>query len=125
MKRTGGKSRRKGYGFHKEPTLLHNPVLYMQSLAFADGAFLNDFQAPEEIYKLKVPGNADRMGRGNSAKVALDKAFQYQKARASLICLGRALGFEKQLEWYNLCQALTPEERNHSMGHSVGDSLTY
>ncbi|KAJ0100679.1 hypothetical protein J7T55_012537, partial [Diaporthe amygdali] len=150
-KRSSGRSRRKEYGFHEEPTLLHDPVLYMLSLAFADGAFLNDLQAPEEIYELKVPGNADRVvlpwkpewldrpvfravqGRGNSAKVALDKAFQYQKARASLIRLGRALGFEKQLEWYDLRrgsgkklnEALTPEERNHSMGHSVGDSSTY
>lgn len=39
MKRTGSKLRRKGYGFHKEPTLLYDPVLYIQSLAFVNGLF--------------------------------------------------------------------------------------
>ena len=46
IKRSGGKSRPKKYGFHEEDTLLHDPVLYMESLAFADEAFLNEFNGP-------------------------------------------------------------------------------
>ncbi|KAL1889914.1 hypothetical protein Sste5346_008641 [Sporothrix stenoceras] len=38
-KRTAGKSRPNKFGFHEENTLLRDPVLYMESLVFADGAF--------------------------------------------------------------------------------------
>ncbi len=119
IKRSAGKSRPKKYGFHEEDTLLHDPVLYMESIAFADMAFegLND---PDDIYGLVVPPGSDRFilpwkpewrdrpifralqGRGNNVSVALDKALQYKTARDCLIRLGRALGFEKQLEWYDL-----------------------
>ncbi|KXX74184.1 hypothetical protein MMYC01_210518, partial [Madurella mycetomatis] len=150
IKRSAGKSRPKKYGFHEEDTLLHDPVLYMESLAFADMAF-EDLNDPEDIYHLVVPPGSDRIilpwkpewrdrpifralqGRGNNVSVALDKALQYKKARDCLIRLGRALGFEKQLEWYDLRRgsskklhkALTPEEANQSMGHTLGDTTTY
>ena len=52
IKRSGGISKSKKYGFHEEDTLLHDPVLYMESLAFADEAFLNEFGVPEDIYLL-------------------------------------------------------------------------
>ena len=44
----------------------------------------------------------DVQGRGTNITVALNEAFRYTKARKGLIRLGRALGFEKQLEWYDL-----------------------
>lgn len=91
----------------------------MESLAFADMAFEN-LTDPEDIYHLVVPQGSDRIippwksewrdrpifqplqGRGNNVSMALNKPLQYKKARGCLICLGRALGFEKQLEWYHL-----------------------
>ncbi|KAK3933472.1 hypothetical protein QBC46DRAFT_434648, partial [Diplogelasinospora grovesii] len=150
-KRTAGKSRPKKFGFHEEDTLLRDPLLYIESLAFADGAFENDFKSPEHIYNLIVPADQPRLilpwkkewrdkpifrdiqGRGTNVTIALDRAFSYGTARKILIKLGRALGYEKMLEWYDLRRgsgkrinkALTPEERNHSMGHMLGDSSTY
>ncbi|KAK3940983.1 hypothetical protein QBC46DRAFT_407680 [Diplogelasinospora grovesii] len=61
-KRTAGKLKPKKYGFHEEDTLLRheedtllrNPILYMLSLTFADGAFKNDFKSLEDIYDLNV-----------------------------------------------------------------------
>ncbi|RXG41793.1 hypothetical protein VDGE_30545 [Verticillium dahliae] len=66
-------------------------------------------------------------------QVALDKALTYCKTRGDLIRLGRALGYAKKLEFYDLRrgsgkklnEALTPEERNKTMGHRLGDSSTY
>jgi hypothetical protein len=119
-KRTAGQSRPKRYGFHEENTLLRDPILYMESLAFADDAFDNGIKNPHDIYALSVPANQSRLilpwkpewrdkpifrdiqGRGKNITISLDKAFQYWKARMCLIRLGRAVGFEKQLEWYDL-----------------------
>jgi hypothetical protein len=41
-----------GYFFHEEDNLLRDPVLYMLSIAFADGAFKNmdDIKSPEDRY---------------------------------------------------------------------------
>jgi hypothetical protein len=61
MKQSGGKSRCKKYGFHEENTLLRDLILYMESLAFADGAFENDFKSPDEIYDLMVPSDQTRL----------------------------------------------------------------
>ena len=36
VKRSGGIIRVKKYGFHKEDILLYDPVLYIESLAFAN-----------------------------------------------------------------------------------------
>ncbi|KAK4148395.1 hypothetical protein C8A00DRAFT_47713 [Chaetomidium leptoderma] len=150
IKRSAGKSRPKKYGFHEEDTLLHDPVLYMESIAFADMAF-EALKDPEDIYHFVIPPGSDRIilswkpewrdrpifralqGRGNNVGVALDKALQYKTARDCLIGLGRAVGFEKQLEWYDLRRgsgkklhkALKPEEANQSMGHTLGDTTTY
>ncbi|RYP58605.1 hypothetical protein DL770_010392 [Monosporascus sp. CRB-9-2] len=138
IKRSAGKSRPKKFGFHEEDTLLHDPILYMMSLAFADKAFANDFDGPEDIYNLVVRPGSDRIilpwkpkwrgrpvfqdiqGRGDDVIINVDKAFAYAKARKYLIRLGRSLGFEKQLEWYDLRRgsgkklhkALAPEESN-------------
>ena len=35
--------------------------MYMLALAFADNAFKNDFTGPEDIYKLIVPPETDRI----------------------------------------------------------------
>ncbi|KAI5917140.1 hypothetical protein F4810DRAFT_705126 [Camillea tinctor] len=123
MKRSAGISKPRKYGFHEEDTLLHDPVLYMESLAFADGAFSTEFHGLKDIYRLVIPRQNNRMvlpwkpewqeryvfrdtqNLDGSILVNLDKAFQYGKARKYLIRLGRALGFEKQLEWYDLRRA--------------------
>ena len=41
--------------------LVCNPVMYMLALAFVDNAFENDFTGPEDIYKLIVPPETDRI----------------------------------------------------------------
>lgn len=120
MKRTAGVSKPKKYGFHEEDTLLHDPVLYIESLAFADGAFLSEFASLKDIYDMVIPWQRNRIilpwkyewqerhvfrdaqQVDGDVIIALDKAFPYGKARKSLISLGRALGYEKQLEWYDL-----------------------
>lgn len=119
-KRSAGKSTPKKYGFHEEDTLLHDPVLYMESIGFADKAFEDEIDGPEKIYELVVPPGSDRIilpwkpewrerpifrdvqGRGKCIIVAPERAFSYAKARKYLIRLGRALGYEKMLEWYDL-----------------------
>lgn len=119
-KRTAGKSRPTTFGFHEEDTLLRDPVLYITSLALADRAFENQFNSLADIYDLAVPAGQSRMilpwkeewrdrpifrdteGLGRSTTIALHRPFPYKKARQSLIKLGRALGYEKQLEWYDL-----------------------
>lgn len=60
-KRTVGKSRPNKFGFHEEDTLLRDPILYIEGLAFADGAFENNFKSPEEIYNLIVPADQPRL----------------------------------------------------------------
>ncbi|KAK3934868.1 hypothetical protein QBC46DRAFT_367938 [Diplogelasinospora grovesii] len=140
----GGKRARIGivdspnkFGFHKEDTLLRDPILYLQSLAFADGAFLDDFKGPENIYNLIVPPGQPRMvlkwkeewrdkpifrdiqGRGANMDIASDRTFTYSRARIILIKLGRALGYEKVLEWYDL------HRRSGKKLNNIGDSSTY
>ncbi|KAM9884307.1 hypothetical protein VDGL01_01468 [Verticillium dahliae] len=147
VKRSAGVSEKKVFGFHEEDTLLHDPVLHTLALAFADDAFLNGFSGPEQIYDLVVPPRSDRLRllwkrdwaerpifrTTEGLQMALDKALTYSKTRGHLIRLGRALGYAKKLEFYDLRrgsgkklnEALTPEERNKSMGHRLGDSSTY
>ncbi|KAM0267469.1 hypothetical protein ACHAQH_010106, partial [Verticillium albo-atrum] len=147
IKRSAGTSENKVFGFHEEDTLLHDPVLHTLSLALADDAFLNGFCNPEQIYDLVVPPQSDRLRLmwkedwrerpifrdTDDLQVALDKALTYCKTRGDLIRLGRALGYAKKLEFYDLRrgsgkklnEALTPEERNKTMGHRLGDSSTY
>lgn len=114
-KRTAGRSRPKQYGFHEEDTLLRDPILYIESLAWADRTIENDFRSPEDIYNLVVPLGQSRLilpwmkgwrnrpifrdtiGRGKDIVIALDRASRYGKAR-KLIRIGRVLGYEKLLE---------------------------
>jgi hypothetical protein len=60
IKKSAGKSRPKQYGFHEEDTPLHDPILYMESLAFTDMAF-EDLNDPNDIYNLVVPPDSDRI----------------------------------------------------------------
>ncbi|KAH7363524.1 hypothetical protein B0T11DRAFT_353822, partial [Plectosphaerella cucumerina] len=147
IKRSAGVSEKKTFGFHEEDTPFHDPVLHTLALAFADDAFLNDFSGPGQIYDLVVPAQSDRLRlmwktewaerpifrNTEGFQVALEEALTYSKTRGHLIRLGRALGYAKKLEFYDLRrgsgkklnEALTPEERNKAMGHRQGDSSTY
>ncbi|KAH6708579.1 hypothetical protein EV126DRAFT_331542 [Verticillium dahliae] len=116
VKRSAGVSEKKVFGFHEEDTLLHDPVLHTLALAFADDAFLNGFSGPEQIYDLVVPPRSDRLRllwkrdwaerpifrTTEGLQMALDKALTYSKTRGHLIRLGRALGYAKKLEFYDL-----------------------
>ncbi|KFA51963.1 hypothetical protein S40293_09489 [Stachybotrys chartarum IBT 40293] len=103
-----------------------------ENAAFADGAFLNEFSHPEQIYELEVPPGADRLRipwkddwRRRSIfrdmdglKMSFEKPLKYGKTRGHLIALGRALEYAKRLEFYDirrgsgrkLNEALNPEE---------------
>ncbi|KAI5465089.1 hypothetical protein BGZ63DRAFT_351240 [Mariannaea sp. PMI_226] len=136
-----GGSRKKIFGFREEDTLLHDPVPLMLSLAFADGAFFNEFSSPEQIYALAVPAHMDRVRipwkeewrRRPIFRDVDGLALKYYKARGHLIRVGRALGYAKKLEWYDirrgsgkrLHEDVTPEERNNTMDHRQGNSDTY
>ncbi|KXX73588.1 hypothetical protein MMYC01_210372, partial [Madurella mycetomatis] len=151
IKRSGGKSEPKEFAFREDDILIYDPIIPIIALAFADDAFINEFRDPEDIYKLVVPVNSDRLrlqwkeGWRNrpvfrdvedsekGIRVAVDKALKYQKERGHLIRLGRSIGLAKALKWYDLRrgsgkklnEALTPEERNKIMGHRQGDSRVY
>jgi len=60
-KQTAGKLRPKKFGFYEEDTLLRDPILYMESLAFANRAFKNDFKSPNDIYNLAVLAGQPRL----------------------------------------------------------------
>ena len=51
-KKTAGRSRPKKYGFNEEDVLLHDPILYIEGLAFADETFENDIQSLGDVYDL-------------------------------------------------------------------------
>ncbi|KAK3934110.1 hypothetical protein QBC46DRAFT_429032 [Diplogelasinospora grovesii] len=151
IKRSGGQSEPKQFAFREDDMLIYDPLIPIMALAFADQAFQNEFVGPEDIYKLVVPANSDRLrihwkdkwrkrpvfrdveDSEHGLQVALDKALQYPKERRHLIRLGRSIGLAKALEWYDLRrgsgkklnEALTPEERNKIMGHRQGDSRVY
>ncbi|KAK0701564.1 hypothetical protein B0T26DRAFT_681697 [Lasiosphaeria miniovina] len=151
IKRSGGESEPKEFAFREDDMLIYDPLIPIMGLAFADGAFVNEFKDPEEIYELVVPPNSDRLrlrwkeewrrrpvfrdveDSEEGIRIAVNKALKYQKERGHLVRLGRAIGLEKVLEWYDLRrgsgkklnEALTPEERNKIMGHRQGDSRVY
>lgn len=119
VKRSAGISEPKKFGFHEETTLLHDPVLHMMALALADGAFKNGFTDLEQVYGLVVPKDADRLRlvwkeewqnrpvfrdvvSAYGTRVSLEKALPYAKTRGHLIRLGRALGYAKKLEFYDI-----------------------
>ena len=59
IKRSGGKSESKEFGFCEEDMLLYDPPIPIMALAFADDAFVSECKTPEDIYKLVVPANPD------------------------------------------------------------------
>ncbi|KAH7304408.1 hypothetical protein B0I35DRAFT_328326, partial [Stachybotrys elegans] len=116
VKKSAGSSKILVFGFHEEHTLLHDPVLHMLALAFADGAFLNEFSSPEQIYEIEVPSHVDRVRIPWKAKwqdraifrsiegleVSASKALKYGRTRDDLVRLGRALGYAKILQFYDI-----------------------
>ena len=100
--------------------LIYDPLIPIMGLAFADGAVINEFKDPEEIYELVVPQNSDRLrlqwkeewlkrpmfrdveDSEDGIRTALNKALKYQKERGHLIRLSWSIGLAKVLEWYDL-----------------------
>ncbi|CAK7238221.1 hypothetical protein SEUCBS140593_010447 [Sporothrix eucalyptigena] len=120
IKRSGGASDPKQFAFREDDMLLYDPLIPVMALAFADDAFANTIKDPDAIYQLVVPANADRLrlpwkdewlGRPvfrtiepspQGTKVADQKALSYLQERKHLMRLGRSVGLEKTLEWYDL-----------------------
>lgn len=120
IKRAAGDSEPKKFAFREDDMLLYDPLIPALALAFSDGAFLNCFSTPEDIYKLKVPPNQDRLrllwkeewrkrpifrdtvATAYGSSISETKALSYDRERKHLIRLGRSTGFEKQLQWYDL-----------------------
>lgn len=42
-------------------TLLRDPILYIEGLAFADDAFENEIKIAEDVYNLTVPPDYNRL----------------------------------------------------------------
>ena len=99
-------------------------VTFMLNLELADRAFKDKLISLRDVYSLVVPPDTDRIRlqwhedwtqrpvfrdvertiRG--IRVSKTKALDYSKHRHHLIRLGRANGFEKNLEFYDLRRAL-------------------
>ncbi|OAA47109.1 hypothetical protein NOR_02745 [Metarhizium rileyi] len=117
IKRSGGESDPKHFAFREEYMLLYDPLIPIMAIAFADCAFLNIFTGPEDIYKLVVLANSDRLRlhwhgewlkrpvfrdveeSEQGLRVALDNVLVYSKEGRHLIRLGRSIGLAKALEW--------------------------
>lgn len=120
VKRTAGEKEPKVFAFREDDMLIYDPLVLIQALALADSAFHNNFQRPEEFHNLVVPPTTDRIRLlwrdewlnrpvfrdveqvGDDLIISTNKAISYQKERHNLIKLGRSLGIEKSLEWYDL-----------------------
>ena len=120
IKRSGGRSEPKAFAFREDDMLLYDPLIPIMALAFADGAFSNEFKDAGDIYKLVVPADCDRirlhwkdewLGRpvfrdveqsDGIVRVSPTKPLQYGKERRHLLRLGRSIGLAKSLEWYDL-----------------------
>jgi hypothetical protein len=61
IKRLRGESEAKGFAFREDDMLIYDLFIPIMGLAFADGAFINEFKDPEEIYEPVVPPNSDRL----------------------------------------------------------------
>ena len=61
IKRSGDESEPKEFAFRKNDILLYDPLIPIIALAFANNAFANEFNNPEDIYTLVVPTNSDRL----------------------------------------------------------------
>ncbi|KAI9763366.1 MAG: hypothetical protein M1840_000558 [Geoglossum simile] len=143
IKRSGGKSREKEFTFYEGADLVICPIILFLALAFADNAFEANVTTPKEIYSLIIPTRKTRMhlkwktkwgerpifrdteSTSIGVRISKSRPLQYQKHRHHFIRLGRACGFEKVLQFYDLrrasgkkiTEALTPEECNQIMGH--------
>lgn len=120
IKRSGGESAPKEFAFREDDILLYDPLIPVMALAFADAAFANKFEDPGAIYQLVVPASTDRLRlpwkdewlnrpvfrdiepSPQGIQVADKKALSYSRERRHLIRLGRSVGLEKSLEWYDL-----------------------
>lgn len=120
MKRAAGDVESKKFAFREDDMLLYDPIIPILALAICDNAFLNDFDNPLDLYNLVVPPNFDRIrvywkeewlkrpvfrgieGTDHNIQISLDKPFSYDSARKHLIRLGRSIGVEKELEWYDV-----------------------
>lgn len=120
IKRAAGDSEPKKFAFREDDMLLYDPLILIMALAFCDNAFLNDLDGPQRLYSFVVRPGQDRIRiiwkeewlkrpvfRGiedseHGIQISLDKALTYQKERKHLIRLGRSIGLEKLLEWYDL-----------------------
>lgn len=108
------------FGFHEEANLLHDPVAHMLGIALADQAFVNGITNLGQLYAMRVPEKQDRIrltwqqewldrpifrateiGRYGRT-VSLTKPLPYDYVRKSLRSLGRAVGFAKPLEFYDI-----------------------
>ncbi len=112
--------------------------MYMLALAFADNAFQNDFTGPEDIYKLVVPPETDRIHlqwedswaetpvfrdvekTASGIRVSRTKSLQYHKHKQFFIHLGRTCGFEKRLEFYDLRRASGKELTSENASSEIG-----
>ncbi|KAH0559988.1 hypothetical protein GP486_003490 [Trichoglossum hirsutum] len=144
IKRSGRKSRdRKDFTFYEGADLVICPIIPFLALAFVDDAFEANIATPTKIYDLVIPDRKTRIhlkwktewaersifrdveATSSGVRISETKHLQYSKHRHHFIRLGRACGFEKVLQFYDLrrasgkkiTEALTPEECNQIMGH--------
>lgn len=120
IKRTAGSSEAKRFAFREDDMLLYDPLIPIMALAFCDDAFLNNIEGLQDLYNLVVPYDSDRIrllwkkewlkrpvfrdveATEDGIQISANRALDYSKERQHLIRLGRAVGIEKQLEWYDL-----------------------
>jgi hypothetical protein len=114
---------RKEFTFYEGADLVICPIIPFLALAFADDAFEANVTTPKEIYDLVIPVRKPRMHLKWKTKWAEHPIFhnvkvtstgvwlsetrslQYPKHRHHFVRLGRACGFEKVLQFYDLRRA--------------------
>lgn len=120
IKRTAGRSEPKLFAFREDDMLLYDPLIPMLALAFCDNAFINDLTGPESLSSFVVPPDQDRIrvlwkeewlkrpvfrdvvNGDDGPEISDHRPLSYAKERRHLVRLGRSIGLEKQLEWYDL-----------------------
>ena len=111
---------RKEFTFYEGADLVICPIIPFLALAFADDAFEANITTPTEIYDLEIPIRKSRMhlkwkmkwaerpifrdveATSTGVRMSKTKHLQYSKHRHHFIRLGRASGFEKVLQFYDL-----------------------